>query len=208
MTFRSTLGLCGLALALAACAVPVQGSKDAPRDEHAAGPDMARLMEAMMAAGTPGAVHAELARSVGTWKAHVKHWMDPTQPPSESTGTSRYEMSLDGRYLVEHHAGEMPGMGPFTGMGILAFNNATRQYDHVWMDSMSTGLFISHGSPAEDGSIVFHGEMDNPLDGSKWPCRMVSRMVDPDHRVFEMYCSMGGPETKSMEIHYTRGATP
>ena len=195
----AALGVAAVAIA----AMPLQDAKaKAKPDDKAMGGDP--MMDAMMKAGQPGAQHAELKKMVGTWNAKVKNWNVPGQPPTESTGTTTYEMALDGRYLIERFKGEMPGMGPFEGLGILAYNNITGEFDHVWMDSMSTGIFMSHGKPAADGTVTFKGEMDNPLGGAKLPCRMVVKQVSEKERLFEMYCTMGGPETKSMEITYTR----
>ncbi|HZM01319.1 MAG TPA: DUF1579 domain-containing protein [Planctomycetota bacterium] len=188
--------------AVAVAAMPLQDAKAKARDDkaaHAGDP----MMEAMIKAGTPGAQHADLAKMVGTWKAKVKSYHEPGKDPVESDGTSTYEMALDGRYLIEKFSGEMPGMGPFKGMGILAYNNITGEFEHVWLDSMSTGIFMSKGKPNADGSCTFKGEMDNPM-GGKWPCRMECKQVSDNERTFEMYCAMNGPETKSMEITYTR----
>ena len=192
--------------AVAVAAMPLQDAKAKGRDDHAGHGHGAQdpMMEAMIKAGTPGPQHDEMKKMAGTWKAHVKSYNDPNQPPAESDGTSTYEMTLDGRYLLERFSGEMPGMGPFNGMGILAFNNVTSEYEHIWMDSMSTGIFMSKGKPNADGSCTFKGEMDNPMGGGKWPCRMEFKPAGENQRHFEMWCSMGGPEVKMMEITYTR----
>jgi hypothetical protein len=204
------LGLGALAVAaVAVAAMPVQDAKAKTRgDEKPAAQAGDPMTEAMLKAAQLGPQHAEFAKTVGTWKARVKNWNDPTQPPTESEGTTRYELALGGRYLVEHFSGEMPGMGPFDGMGIFAFNNITGEYQHVWMDSFSTGIFMSSGKPDADGTCEMTGEMDNPLGGDKLPCRMIMKEVSENERHFEMHGSMGGPEMmKMMEIDYTRAAT-
>lgn len=199
------LGLGALAVAaVAVAAMPLQDAKAKTRGDekgaHAADP----MHEAYMKAAQPGAEHAEMKSNVGTWQAQVKSFHEPGQPPAESTGTSRYEMVMGDRFLVEHFAGEMPGMGPMEGMGILAFNNITQEYEHVWFDSFGTGLLITRGKPAEDGTLTMRGQMDNPLGESKFPCRLVITPTGENEKRFEMYCSMNGPETKMMEITYTR----
>src|SRR5262245_41553539 len=121
------LGLGALVVAaLAVAATPVQDAyaKSRGGDKPAAGmPDMAKMMEACMKAGTPGKEHEELAKCVGTWKVTGKHWVTSDAPPMESSGTSTFEMILGGRFLQEHHKGTMGDMGPFEGIGTLGFNN-------------------------------------------------------------------------------------
>lgn len=194
--------------AVAVAAMPLQDAKAKTKpDDKAAmgGMDQKAMEEAWMKAAQLGPQHAEFKKWVGNWDAKVKSWHDPTKPPEESTGTTRYELALGDRFIIEHHNGTMPGMGPFEGMGILGYNNITNEYEHVWLDSMGTGMMMSHGTKAADGTITFKAEMDSPM-GGKMPCRMVAKHVDDDHSHFEMYCSMGGPEMKMMEIDYTRAA--
>jgi hypothetical protein len=183
-------------------ATPLQDAAAHGQDKPAQGMDP--MVEACIKAGTPGPQHAEFKEVLGTWSAKVKHYM-PGQPVSETTGTSRYEMMLGDRYLVERHKGEVPGVGPFEGMGIMAYNNVTGEYQHIWMDSMSTGIFMSSGKPGEDGSCTMRGQMDDPMTGKKLPCRMTMETLGEDQRHFEMYCEMDGTESKMMEITYTRG---
>jgi hypothetical protein len=202
------LSLGALAVAaVAVAAMPVQDGKHEGHGdghgEHGGGDPM---MEAYMKASQPGPQHAEFKESVGTWKATMKSWHAPGQPPSESVGTSRYELALGDRYLVEHYSGEMPDMGPFQGMGILAFNNMTGEYQHVWMDSFGTGIFVSAGKPDADGSCTMRGQMDDPMGGPAMPCRMIMKKVSDDERRFEMYGTQDGQETQMMEIVYTRAA--
>lgn len=198
---KTTMGLGLGALALAAVAFAASPLQDA-------GDDMAAMMEAWAKAATPGEAHAGFARSAGTWNALVKtpNPMDPSAEPTTSEGTSHVEVVLGGRYLVERFEGEMPGMGPFQGMGVLAFNNVTGEFEHVWMDSMGTGMLFSRGKENDDGSFTLKGEYVDAVSGQKVHCRMITRELGPDERSFEMYSDAFGPEQKMMEITYTRAA--
>jgi hypothetical protein len=96
---------------------------------------------------------------------------------------------------------------PFEGHGILGYNNLTKQYDHVWMDSMSTGMMLSHGTAGADGAITMTGEYDDAMTGGKTKTRTISRTVNDNEQTFEMYETRGStPEVKSMEITYKRAA--
>ena len=97
----------------------------------------------------------------------------------------------------------MPGMGHYEGRGTLAYNNATKEYEHVWRDSMNTGMMWSHGTQAADGTLTLTGNSHCAM--GPMTCRMVSKPAGDNAYTFEMYCTMQGqPEMKSMELHYTR----
>jgi hypothetical protein len=200
------LGLGALVVAgVAIAAVPPQDAKAKTRGDTAAHGDVdhAAMMAKMMELGTPGPVHAELKQMVGTWSVHMKHWMDPGQPPQESNGTSHVEMAND-RHLLEHFTGDMPGMGPYEGWGIMGFNNATQEFEHVWRDNMNTGMMWSTGTKADDGTTTMKGISHCAM--GKMDCRVVTRMTGPDSMHFEMYGTLAGmPEMKMMEMDYTRG---
>jgi len=63
----------------------------------------------------------------------------------EETGTATRSMTLDGRVLVEDVSSSMMG-SPFTGHGMMGYDNVTGKYWSTWNDSMSTGLMVSEGT--------------------------------------------------------------
>jgi len=194
--------------AVAAAAKPVQdargGAGAEERSDVGQGMDMQAMQAAFEKAAQLGPQHYEFKRWVGTWNAKVTSYETPGQPPQVSKGTSRYEMALGDRFIIEHHKGTMPGMGDFEGLGILGYNNMTQEYEHVWLDSMGTGMMMSHGKKDADGAITFKGLMDDGM-GGKMECRMVVKHIDDDHTHFEMFCQVGGiQEMKMVEIDYTR----
>ena len=69
---------------------------------------------------------------------------------------------------------------------------------------MGTGVLISRGQ--RDGqSLVMHGELLDPMSGQALKLRMVTRVVDEDHHVFEYYMTPPGmPEIQQMVIEYAR----
>jgi hypothetical protein len=200
------LGASALAVAaVVVAAVPLQDAKAKSRDDHAAHGAMDPAMQAKQKElSTPGPEHAEMKKLVGTWDVQMKCWMDPSQPPEESNGTAMFEMT-NGRHLVQNYSGSMMGQ-PYTGVGLMAFNNATKQYEHVWRDDMNTGMMWSTGTKGADGSITMKGTSHCVM--GEMSCRTVQSMKGDNAMHFEMYCTMAGqPETKVMEIDYTRGAS-
>ena len=196
--FLSASALAVAAVAVAAMPLQDAKAKSKPDDKAAHGMDPA-AMEAMM---KPGPAHAEMKKQVGTWTVKQKCWEDATKPATESTGTATFEMSND-RHLIQNYSGEMPPYGKYAGTGIMGFNNATQQYEHVWRDTMNTGMMWSTGTKAADGTITLKGTSHCAM--GEMSCRMVSKMTSDNAMHFEMYGTMAGqPEMKMMELDYTR----
>ena len=130
--------------------------------------------------------------------------MDPTQPPKETTGSCEQKVLLDGRFLQQECTGEMMG-GPFTGIGVTGYDNQTKKYVSTWMDSMGTGIFVMEGTGSADGkTITQKGSHADPVEG-RMTHRAVTRIVDNNTEVFEMYnVGKNGKEMRMMEITYTR----
>lgn len=191
--------------AVAVAAMPVQDAKAKAKPDDKAMGDMAAMQEMWAKAGALGPQHEAFAKKAGTWNQTVKMYM-PGLPPMENKSTATRETVLGGRFLVEKVKGDMGPLGPFEGQGFLGYNNMTKQYDHVWADSMSTGMMVSHGTAAADGTVTMTGEYDDP-SGAKVKTRTVSKMVSDNEEHFEMYEIHGSaPEAKTMEITYTRAA--
>ena len=81
----------------------------------------------MEAAGTPGTAHKALDVLAGEWKAEVKCWMEPGQPPHVSQGTAKGKWTLNGHFLEEEFRGEMMGK-PFTGRSLMGYDNTKQTF--------------------------------------------------------------------------------
>jgi len=130
--------------------------------------------------------------------------MEPNKPPMESTGTCEQKMLLGGRFLQQEFTGDMMGSA-FNGIGITGYDNHTRKYVSTWIDSMGTALLVFEGTASADGRIITQeSHYDDPIKGPvMW--RSVTKIVDDNTHVFEMYAAYkGGKEEKMMEITYTR----
>jgi len=167
-------------------------------------PEQKAEMEAYVKAGTPGAPHKTLAQSAGKYNLKIKSWHDEKSPAMEESGTATRAMALDGRVLVEDVSATMMGT-PFTGHGMMGYDNVSGKYWSTWNDSMSTGLMVSEGSCDAKGSCTFKGSWNDPIKKAPVTSRMMTRWTNPTTQVFEMYApGPSGKEMKMMEITYTK----
>jgi hypothetical protein len=177
------------------------GRKTSP----AGGPvDKQEMQRKMEAAGTPGPAHKALEALVGSWKAEVKCWHDPSGAAQVSQGTAKTRWILNGRFLEEEFHGEMMGK-PFTGKSLMGYDNTKQKYNMVWISDMQTSTFTSEGR-GEDGNktITLEGRADCPATGQRDVLmKSVFRVLGPDKHIFEIYDGSKG-NAKTMEITYTR----
>ena len=197
MTFK-TLMVIGMTLIFATTFA------SATEKKHEGAMDMKAMMEVYTKLATPGPAHQKFAKMSGSWNTKTRAWMDPQMPPMESTGRCEQKMVLDGRFLHQECSGDFMG-SPFTGMGYTGYDNHTKQYVSIWMDSMGTGMYLFEGTGSADGkSITQTTHYDDPLQGPT-DLRSVTKFIDANSYIFEMYSAgKGGKETRMMEITYSR----
>jgi hypothetical protein len=169
------------------------------------GAEQQAMMEAMQKAGAIGPQHKQLQAMVGDWTYAMKFWMDPAAPPEESTGTTTYRSLMDGRYVQHEHKGMSMGM-PFHGIGLLGYDNVTKQFQGHFFENMSTGQMLMNGTyDAGTKTYTFRGDMDDMMKpGTKVKVRETVRVTDANTHVLEWYETRGGKEAKTMEITYKR----
>jgi hypothetical protein len=157
-----------------------------------------------MKAATPGAPHSTLASMAGQYDVKVKSWHDPKSPAMEETGTATRTMTLGGRVMVEDFTASMMGQ-PFTGHGMMGYDNVTGKYWSTWNDTMSTGLMVSEGTCDAQKNCTFTASWTDPVRKTPIKARMTTRWTSPATEVFEMYApGPDGKEMKMMEITYTK----
>ncbi len=94
---------------------------------------------------------------------------------------------------------------PFTGYGMLGYDNTTGRYWTTWNDSMSTGLMVSEGTCDDAGACAFTGSWHDPVTRREIRSRITTRWTAAGTELFEMYApGPDGREMKMMEITYTR----
>ena len=177
--------------------------------------DMAKMMEVWTALGAPGEHHKLLEPFVGQWNTVTKTWWGgPGSDPVESTGTTEVKWVLDGRFIMDETksefmmptpTGEMKST-PYRGLGLTGYDNFRNMYVGVWMDSMGTQMLTMKGTADPSGKVfTFYGEMDEPgLNMVGRTVKYVTRIINNDKHVFEIYDLPVGDDYKVMELTYTR----
>ena len=165
----------------------------------------AEMMKKWQAFMTPGPNHKYMEYFVGEWDSVSTYVMAPGQPPSTSKIQTKFKMLLGGRYLKSYYKGTNFGM-EFEGIGTTCYNNFTKKFTSIFMDSLGTGFAITHGTLDKSGKIRTEiGDMDDPMSGQKSRFKTVTKIVDQNKYVFEMYMLLpDGKEFKSMTITSTR----
>lgn len=189
-----------------------QPQKDAAKPQLPPGMTEAD-MKACEAAATPGPEHKKLAEIAGTWSGKTKMWMSPDQSePMESTCTTKITPIMDGRYIKIETEGEMPGMGPFNGFGLNAYDNVSQKYQTTWIDNCGTGIATGTGEVSPDGkTYTWKLTYNCPIQKKPTTLREVEKRTSKDAFTLEMFGlePHSGKEFKMMEIAYTRtGAAP
>lgn len=163
------------------------------------------MMEAWMKAGTPGDDHKFLEPMIGTWTVKVTSWETPAGPPTTSLGTAERAWVLGGRFLKETFKGEFNGM-PFEGLGYTGFDNLKKKYIGTWMDSMSTMTLMLTGTADRATKVLtMSGTMDDAMTGKPMAIKSMTRILDNNRHVYEMYGpDKDGKQFKMMEIAYSR----
>ncbi len=156
--------------------------------------------------GKPGPQHQMLAPLAGKWTTNAKFWTKPGTPAEITKGQSDLSWIFGGRFLKENYTGQFQGK-PFTGMGLIGFDNVTGKFSSLWIDSMATGMMTSEGQADETGKkFVFFGHYADPITGEMKKTRMNLQIMGQNQRIVEMFerDTSTGQEWKTMEITYSR----
>ena len=165
--------------------------------------DMQAMMDIYRKVGTPGEPHKLLAKLEGSWITRTRGWLEG-KPAMESTGTCEQKLVLGGHYLQQDYTGDMMG-APFSGINLLGYNNYTKKYESVWLDSMSTAIYFFAGKGSRDGrTITQECSYVDPVRGpAVWSS--VTRVKDDNTLEFEMFITPeGGKKEKMMEMTVSR----
>lgn len=203
MTKTLTLALAAI-LTLASTTAGADDKKNAAAPPAGADAQKA-MMEAFARMGEVRAEHKQLKYFEGSWTSKSLMVMDPKAPPQESKGEATIESIYEGRYFTMKQSVEMGGMS-FQGQGMWGYDNLRGKFFTSWVDSMSTGFWLSYGTyDAAKKTYTYHGEMPDPMQpGKMTKVRQVVRIVDDNHYVFEWNELHEGKEARTMQIDYTR----
>jgi len=164
-----------------------------------------KMMKLWMEYATPGENHKYFEYFVGDWEVNVKSWMKPGAEPEVSKGDNTSKLILGGRFLMSSYTGTMMGM-PFEGLSISGYDNLKKEYVTMWIDNAGTGIYLTSGSLDKASKARTEtGIWDDPMTGGKSKVRWVTKIIDDNKYMFEMYnTDPAGKEFKSGEITYTR----
>jgi hypothetical protein len=164
-------------------------------------------LQACMAAGTPGEIHKKLAKDIGTWKGKQSMWMGPDSEPVKSDCSSTVTPLMDGRYIKVDFSGEIPGMGPYSGLGVVGYDNVSKQIQATWIDNHGTGISFGKGELSPDGkTLTINYEFTCPVTKKPATMRQVETYKSPTNKVMEMFGTdpKSGKEYKMMSLDMTK----
>lgn len=171
---------------------------------HMAEVDSATMAQAWQNFMTPGEMHQWMAKYSGTWEGDVNTYMDPANPTKDKA-TVHQKMDLNGLYQISDYSGNMMGM-PFKGHGILAYDNAKKEFVNTWIDNLGSGIMLMHGTlDTTTNTLSLKGTQTDPVTGKDSPVREEIRYTDDNTQIFTLY-GMGqdGKEEKFMDATFKR----
>ena len=162
-------------------------------------------MAAMMEYMKPGRYHEILSLTAGEWKESIETWTSPQSDPVKFEASCTVKMIFGNLYQETVHTGDFNGM-PFSGHGIVGYDNVWEKYVSTWYDNMGSGIMYTEGTyNTESRSLTFTGEMVDPVLKRKVSIREVITPKADNVQVFEMFVTPpDGKEYKSMQITMTR----
>ncbi|MBN2563916.1 MAG: DUF1579 domain-containing protein [Phycisphaerae bacterium] len=177
----------------------------AARGEQPTSADAESQIEIWARYAMPGKRHRLLDQMAGNWDTAATYWMNADSPPVQSKGSCERKWILDGRFLFEEFDGGMLGL-PFRGVGLYGYDAFEQKYTSAWVDTTSTAIMNNLGVYDEPNNLVnFVGHYGDPWTGIKKPSRGLTRFVNKDKHVLELYThAPDGREYKILEIVYTR----
>src|SRR6202050_690958 len=166
--------------------------------------ESAPLVPAAADATKPVPEQAFLAKRAGEYSRIVKFVAQPNADANASIGTAKISVTLDGRFIVEENTDTVFGR-PVSGTRIYGYNKITKQYEAVWMYTMSTAMLFLSGTSSDGGKTIDLTGMSQNHRGDKIPIHATIRQVDDDEFVVTlMSTAADGKEAAFQETTYTR----
>ena len=114
---------------------------------------------------------------------------------------------MDGRYIQCEMHGDMPGMGPYHGLGIYGYDNLAKKFTCTWIDNHGTSAMNGEGELSKDGTSI-HWKFPHicPLTGKPTVMRQIETLASPKTKSIEFFSidPKSGKEYKMMVIDLTR----
>ena len=192
------------AVALSCGLIAVSGWSAVAQDQTPPGASqeqMEAMMKAWQAFATPGEEHKKMAEMVGEWTGTMQDFS--YGEPQTSEASAKFTLLMDGRYLMQEISGNMGGM-EFKGMGLTGYNNQTKTFQEIWIDSMGTAIFYSEGKRLDEKTVESKGKMTMPGMGDV-ETRTLAKRIDKDTHEFNIHTpGPDGKEKLAVKITYTR----
>lgn len=93
-----------------------------------------------------------LKQLVGEWDVQFKMYMQPDQPPAETTGTDSVR-ALGDHWIVAETKTTMMG-APFSGILSLGYDPQKKHFNGTWIDSMGGHLWVYKGTLNDAGDTL------------------------------------------------------
>lgn len=216
----SVLGALAVAGGCAATAVVPPAPRQepaAPPAVRAADPPMAPETDPPAAPADPwraaaaiGEHHRHLDAFAGEWTVTSRHWPTPEAEPTQTGGTMSGRLILEGRFVQLAYAGELVGEDgagvPFSGLGLIGYDNLEQWHVALWMDTLSTAVIAQQGvCDAEGGRLTLTGSFTDPATGERRTLRTLYRFEGPDRFVLEQHLpDAEGREYRALEVVHER----
>ncbi len=184
-------------------------SKDSTVAEMSGPPDSAQQAEMMKKWQdfmTPGDMHKEMAKQVGTWEGEVSQWMDPSAPPTKAMAKSVTTSAMNGLYLMDDYTSTMMGQ-PMMGHAIMGYDKMRNLFVSSWIDNLGSGIVQMEGTYDEaTKTLNMKGRQSDPGMGKQTDIRQEQKWIDNDTYVMAMYGTGhdGKTEQKFMEGTFKR----
>jgi hypothetical protein len=166
-------------------------------------------LQACIQAGTPGEMHKLIAGQGGKWTGKQTMWMAPDVDPSTSECSAVCTSMMDGKFTKCDFSSDIPGMGPYKGLGIVGYDNVSKKFQGIWLDNHSTGMMIGTGTLSADGkTITWKYEHSCPLTKKPTIMREIETFTGPDSKTWEMFGvdPKSGKEVQMMKIELKRAS--
>ncbi|MCL4743442.1 MAG: DUF1579 family protein [Phycisphaerales bacterium] len=194
-------------LCIAGAAALGQRVPDAqPRAESPAiGVGIARFARGGLDTTGPSNMHEYLAQRIGEWTGTLRARPSPGSPAVERECTMTVSSMLDGRFIRVEVSGEIPGVGPFVGIGVHGFDNASRRLEASWIDSLHAGVLAGTGE-ADGATLAWTFAYRSPLTKRAATLRLVERRTGKDAMTVEWFEGdpADGRERRTIEMTLTR----
>jgi hypothetical protein len=104
-------------------------------------------------------------------------------------------------------SGEIPGMGPYAGVGVTGFDNVSQQLVGTWIDNASTGIANGTGELSPDGkTMTWNYTFSCPITKKPAVLRQIETLTSPTAKTIEAFTNdpKSGQEYKMMSIDFTK----